>query len=190
MILRVLFTAFLLATSSFAAQATDFTYSFDLVSNGYGNTDVITGGFSGNLSGDLITNITNISIDLNGNPLNSTNTQYTDASWNYTTEAWQSTGGVLSLDGKQNNFLWLVTGDSFQVPVYNYLILESLAGVANQGLPINQLATYVNGGWKFDIQNVQTLPNWTVTAVPVPAAVWLFASTLAGFGLLKKRKTA
>ncbi len=29
--------------------------------------------------------------------------------------------------------------------------------------------------------------NWTIQVVPVPAAVWLFASALAGLGFLKRK---
>jgi len=31
--------------------------------------------------------------------------------------------------------------------------------------------------------------NWTITAVPVPAAVWLFGSALAGLGWMRRKQT-
>ncbi|MDB4308249.1 VPLPA-CTERM sorting domain-containing protein [Gammaproteobacteria bacterium] len=37
---------------------------------------------------------------------------------------------------------------------------------------------------------VRNIVSGTVTAVPVPAAAWLFGSALAGLGLLRRKQTA
>jgi hypothetical protein len=48
--------------------------------------------------------------------------------------------------------------------------------------------------WTVDTSNgayAATVPNttnFTVAAVPVPAAVWLFGSALAGLGVINRRK--
>jgi hypothetical protein len=44
------------------------------------------------------------------------------------------------------------------------------------------------GDVSYDIENAQL--SFTASAVPIPAAVWLFGSALAGLGWMRRRKTA
>src|SRR5579863_3914913 len=101
----------LTATSAFASTVYDFTETF---LTGYNSvTDshvppVVTGSFTGTANGDLITNLSNISVSMNGVPLNGSgnlygSSQFLSGSFYY----FQSGGAVASFDGKQNNFLFI-----------------------------------------------------------------------------------
>lgn len=59
--------------------------------------------------------------------------------------------------------------------------------------PINQVkpsqVDYGSGGQGY-YRNTGITGNFKITVVPVPAAVWLFGSALAGLGWLRRRQTA
>ena len=46
-----------------------------------------------------------------------------------------------------------------------------------------------NGGLTLTGVSIFLLPGGTITAVPVPAAMWLFGSALGGLGWMRRRKT-
>jgi hypothetical protein len=48
-----------------------------------------------------------------------------------------------------------------------------------------------NNGVESDMEvSLPLVTAWTVTAVPLPPAVWLFGSALAGLGWIRRKKTA
>lgn len=56
-------------------------------------------------------------------------------------------------------------------------------GITSLTIRSEQLSTFdPDPGWRLD--------NIVVTAVPVPAAVWLFGSALAGLGWMRRKQTA
>jgi len=78
------------------AEIFDFKYTFT------GSSDVVTGTFSGTASGDVITNLSNITISFNGVaiPTDSTGSMYTGS---VQLIGWANYGAQLSFDGLQNN---------------------------------------------------------------------------------------
>jgi hypothetical protein len=161
------------ALMSGAASATSFTFT-DLL-----GTQVVTGSFDGTLSGNLITNLSNISVFINGNPFNGNGSLYA-SSHNLVPPDWSSGGATASLDGTQNNFLFIDADYPNDNDFSNYYY--SVYFLDNSGTSI--------GG-------TGTVQNFSATVVDDPSAApegasW--AMMLGGFGLIgavmrKRRST-
>jgi hypothetical protein len=91
-------------TGPICANATvfDFTYTF-----GNGG-ETLSGSFSGMAKGDLIVDLSNVSVDVNGNAFNGNGHldiySWSNSSYTRTGEGWVSGGAQASFDGLQNNF--------------------------------------------------------------------------------------
>jgi len=102
--------------------------------------------------------------------------------WNNDTSSWDLLG---SLAGASD--IWSFT---------SFDLASSWHDEVNAGLKVKIVIDSLNAGWAVAlaksslIANGGTLPNPNPGAVPVPAAVWLFSSALAGLGVFGKRRKA
>ena len=158
-----------------AAQAStvyDFQYTF--ASTG----DVVTGSFSGNASGDLITNLSNIAVSVDGVAFNGSGSlfgsSYVDALGNA-----QPGGAIVSFDGLQNNFIFADSNFPLDPNYTNVFSAESLTD------PTVGLALTATTG-TFDVPFVAA--NWSVTQVPEPATLSLMGLGLAAVGIARRRR--
>jgi len=94
-------------TASTAANATvfDFTYTF---SDG---GEVLSGSFTGTAEGNLIIDLSNVSVDVNGNAFNGNGHldvySFSYGAYQRTGNPWKSGGAYASFNGLQNDFLFL-----------------------------------------------------------------------------------
>jgi hypothetical protein len=152
-----------------ASQTYDFSYKlFD--------GPVVSGSFVGDANGNLIANLTNITVKLNGASFGSIT-----HNWHWANGAWVVGGGVASLDGTKNNFYFGNASSYFYaIPYYS--------GVNADAAQVHTPAGYVD----FNNGNYNA-SNWHITAVPEPET---YAMMLAGLGLLgvaarrRKQKSA
>ena len=73
---------------------------------------------------------------------------------------------------------------------FNILRLEYIAPLTASGGVINlQLGEPQFGSLESDSIDFRYISAGTVSAVPVPAAVWLFGSALAGLGWMRRKQT-
>ncbi|MET3722162.1 PEPxxWA-CTERM sorting domain-containing protein [Sphingomonas trueperi] len=93
--------ALLLSGTAHAQQ--HFKFSAHLTSTP--GSGVVTGTFDGTLNGNLITNLSNIYVFVDGAAFNSNGALYNFA-FNLSDTSWTGNAAVASLDGTQNNFLF------------------------------------------------------------------------------------
>jgi hypothetical protein len=173
-------TAILAMGLALASNANADLYDFSETISGVS----ITGSFTGTASGNDITGISNISVIADGvafsGPLES------DA---YHGTSWTLGQGIVSINGADNNFVFINQGWLAN----NALLTNYLQNIDTPQYPVYQNAVYISN--QSTVDNVLTAAptNWSVTdvtSVPVPAAVWLFGSVLAGFIGFNRRKSA
>ncbi len=173
-----------LSLAALAAQAQssfNFSYSFDPNNTGNGQALNITGSFTGTAAGDLISNISNISIAINGIAFSGPIViEAADAAGNWST----SVAPVISANTGLANFVF------------------ADADVANNPGAVNNFF-YISGGQVFaldfnvtdagnnPLQGFETAANasWNVSAVPEPAT-WALMAAGVGFVALRRRRQA
>ncbi len=180
-------TALLGATLSLAAIAAqaqttfNFSYSFDPNNTGNGQALSITGSFTGTAAGDLISNIGNVSLSINGTLFSGPIViEAADAAGNWST----SVAPVISANTGLANFVF------------------ADADVANHPDAVNNFF-YISGGQVFaldfnvtdagnnPLQGYETAANgsWNVSAVPEPAT-WALMAAGVGLVALRRRRQA
>jgi len=172
-------TALTLAALAAQAQTTtfNFSYSFDPNNTGNGAPVNITGSFSGNQVGSLISGISDVTLSINGTLFSGPIViEAADADGNWSS----SVAPVISTD----------------VGLANFVFAD--ADVANHPDAVNNFF-YISGGQVFaldfnvtdagnnPLQGYETAANasWSVSAVPEPASWALLA---AGMGLVVLRR--
>jgi hypothetical protein len=119
----LLTTAFVLSP----AHADEFSLSYTSGDADYsdGPPTLVTSTFDGTLNGNLITDISDVTVDVNGQSIGPVYAE----SWDFTSGYFVSGGSVVSLDGTQNNFLFInapyVEGDYGPYTGYLYSISGS-----------------------------------------------------------------
>ena len=154
-----------------AANASTFNFSYTFSSG-----DVVTGSFSGNTQGNLITDLSNATVALNGIQFP---TEFSTISrWSDTSPFWIYDGAVASFDGKQNNFN-IFASDSTMVSLFNIVPISYM--------PAHSYIVYLP--WKgpeslievYDPVGSYDPARWHVVAVPEPET---YAMLMAGMGLI------
>lgn len=155
------------------AQASLFNYSYT-----GDNGSVVTGSFNGTANGNLITGLSDITANLNGNAYNGSGNLFGSA-WNASIGNWASGGAVVSFDGSQNNFLFIDVDypNSYSWSNYFYSVSNVYENYAYMGSPYNSTS------------GNSTTANWQVTAtnVPEPSAVILFGLGLIALARFRRK---
>lgn len=171
--------------SSSLATAANITWDTAVTSVGVNDVftiDVIGTGFASNVDGGGV----NFSFD--ANVLNVTSISINGSVWDFGA-GFNSTGAVNNVagtvDGIYVNAWSAVTGD-FSVASVTFQAIGS--GASTLSLSEFALNPWASGGSL--INPAYTDASVIVSAVPAPAAVWLFGSGLIGLIGISKRKTA
>lgn len=161
------------------AHATLYTYSLRDAQN-----NLISGAFEGTASGNLITDISNISLKLNGEDVSGGHV-FTALTYNEDTHHWEY-GSVLSFNGAKNNFLFInsdyIAGDYSYDAFLNSISIESVSENYFLHRPSSVYSSMLGAPAAY---------NWTVSAVnevPEPASFGLISLGLAGLGAIYRRK--
>jgi hypothetical protein len=178
---KVLIAAALLAALSGAAQADtvfDFSYTF---------TDglVLTGSLDGTLSGQFVTNVSNVSINFNGTTFSGA---LLGGQFDGTAGAFDfAKAPVVSFSAAQNNFIFSDANDPTLGAASNYFYFvngTTPLNVSNQEILAATNHVILNSA-DFDSPGAGT---WSLTPVPLPAALPLLVSGLGLLGLKRRRR--
>ena len=173
--------AMLVAAPAMAATF-DYSYTFD-------TGDVVSGSFDGDLSGELVTNLSNITANLNGTPFNGSPglTSFIETC-NF---GCYGPGGVASFDVFQNNFVFSDAPD-VSSPSTNFFYM-----IPWYNNPPEATQYFGPTGW-IDYYNSSLIAqNWSLTevdagGVPEPGtwALLIAGLGLAGFALRRRAEPA
>jgi hypothetical protein len=196
--------AALLGASAVASASTfDFSYSF-------ADGQEVTGDFTGTTAngGQSVTNISNIQVQLNGiafAPVTTGGVTYGNATlqantWNPTLAAFDDTTPVtIYANGALNNFIFSdVDASTNTSPDYEFAYINDATNNIYQAVAANFLQSdsfskAEGNSTQLAIDSPGVASSWTlteVTPVPIPAALWLFASGLSLFGFRGRRSQA
>jgi len=170
----LLSTALAIAPLAAHAEVFNFSYSFDPNNTGDGNALSLTGSFSGNLTGSIISSISNFSVSLNGASFSG---PLLGGGWNSATQAFDSSvAPVVSSNVALDNFIFADTDVSTNPSgVSNYFWFTG-----GQLFAINFNQSDATGNAISGFESADPA-KWTVAAVPEPSS---YAMLLAGLGLM------
>lgn len=171
--------------TALSARADQFDYSYTFYSG-----DVVSGSFDGTLNGNLITNISNASVVINGVAQSG---PYFIEDLDPSIPAWQDGGAYASLDGSDNNFLFInsdyANGDysftNFFLSVTDPTVLdgEEAAETFSSSLQVNETDAPANGPVVITDVEPSSVPD-------SGAALALLGLGLGGIALVRRRCAA
>lgn len=148
-----------------AAQASTYNFSYN-----FSDGSLITGSFDGTATGDLISDLSHISLSYNGTAFPGEVSSY---SYETASGDWKLGTAVVSLDGSKNNFAFF-SGD----PVSNNFS-HGFLYIPWGGNTADLVQVIYPGGDNYNPAELHA--NWQITAVPEPET---YAMLLAGLGAL------
>ncbi len=75
------------------------------------------------------------------------------------------------------------------IGIVSYSGIDSQYGTGDYSIDNVGGGVYFGAGYYAEVHNVPGTPGvWTMTAVPIPAAVWLFGSGLGLLGWMKRKR--
>ena len=169
--------------SSFPAQASLYNFSFTPDA-----THTITGSFSGTANGDIITNLSNISVYYQGS--NDVNIPFNG---NGNLSPWVLVAGCCFLPDASIGTIY-PWGDNYAQASFSGYSNNFIFGVGGVRSTFNTNG-FVSAGGQTMIEGLVNVnfispnpSNWSVTAVPLPATILLFFTSLLSFvGINRKR---
>lgn len=171
----------LLVTGS--AQADDFQFSYR-----FNTGELVTGSFTGTRSGDMVSDISQLSVSINGVAFGGEVKAFSYTSpGNQCPSCFSATGAVASFDPLKNNF-YFSDGDAVSGSgISNYFYVIPWPNGSN-----NPVATqaYINNT-SINAFNGQYVPqNWILSAVPEPSSVLLMMLGLGGIIALGRQRSS
>jgi hypothetical protein len=164
--------ALAVASVAHAAPSTfDYSYTF-------GSGDVVSGSFTGTASGNLVTNLSNITASFDGTPLRGNGSLF-NASYDPSTGTWTADAGVASFDGTKNDFLFIDSHYPIDFQFTNYFY------------SISAVNTVIFTGPHNAADNSVIASSWKLTsAVPETDNAALMLAGLGLLGLSLRRRIA
>ena len=174
--LKFLFVAALAFGAVATLQAGSFTYSYT-----FQDSDVVSGSFNGTQSGNLITGLSDISLFFNG--VAATNNPMFGTGWNGSN--WVSGAAVASIDGTENNFLFIDSDYPIATSWTQYFYARSPLGVYNGS---NAYSYSLTPGSGLNDNGANDNPfiaaNWSINGANVPDAATTLPLAVLGMGFL------
>lgn len=160
-----------------AAQADDFQFSYR-----FNTGELVTGSFTGTRSGDMVSDIAQLSVSINGVAFGGAVSAFSYTSpGNQCPSCFSATGAMASFDPLKNNFYFSDGNAVSGTGITNYFYVIPWPNGGN-----NPVATqaYINNT-SINAYNGQYVPqNWILSAVPEPASVLMMVLGLAGIAAL------
>lgn len=193
MIKKLIQAAALLAACSGAAQASTYDFSYTFTSNfapAGTQPPAVTGSFDGTLNGNLFTNISDVSISVNGVAFSG---PLSIGSWDASVGTsgavnFAASSAVISTNGALNNFVIADTSDpnlATYTNLFYYVSGTTPDQVGSQEVSLQIVPTGLSG---FDNDSLGGVGTWSVKPVPLPAALPLLVSGLGLFAAAKRRR--
>ena len=188
MIKKFIQAAALLAACSGAAHASTFDFSYTFTDG-----QAVTGSFDGTQSGDLVTNISNVSAAFEGVAFSggSLFIGSFDPSGNSGKGAFNyaANSAVVSTDAALNNFVINDSSDPLNDNSTNSFYLVN--GTTPDFFGSHEANVSTNAGPSdYDNEQVNGVGQWSLTPVPLPAALPLVLSGLGLLAAAKRRRQA
>jgi hypothetical protein len=186
---KLIQAAALLAACSGAAQASTFDFSYTFTNSSQDTPLAVTGSFDGTLNGNLLTNISDISVSLNGVAFNG---PLSIGSWDSSAGPtgavnFAASSAVISTNGALNNFVIADTSDPSLNTFTN--LFYYVGGTTPDKLGSQEVSLQTVAGLSaFDNDALGGVGTWSVQPVPLPAALPLLVCGLGLFAAAKRRR--
>jgi hypothetical protein len=180
---KLLQAAAVVAACSGAAHASTFDFSYTFTDG-----QTVTGSLDGTQNGDLVTDISNVSVDFQGTVF--TGTLYagtfnaTSGGFDYSPNA-----AVVSTNGLLNNFIFADNTDPAANNVTNFFYYINNSAFSTDGTPAVSAANFNPGANStFGLDSPAAPGQWSLAPVPVPAALPLMISGLGLLAAARRRR--